>query len=313
MNLRPLLLVGLLVGCKDPAPPAPEPPPVATASVVASASAAAPVESAAVPDVVASASASASASPPGEPLCPDGMALVEGDHCSLAEQKCLDHALDKDGKPIEAVCLRFEKPSKCNSTGKWHLRFCMDRYEYPNKVGEKPLVLVDFHEATRLCQEQGRRLCTPAEFNFACEGEEIWPYATGFERDPAKCNIDKEWRKKNRDLLPYADCMKNKACAAEFAKLDQRHAIGERTTCVSPFGIYDLNGNVNEWVFVPWGKAPFRGAIKGGWWGPVRSRCRPIVTAHDEKYTGYEVGFRCCKDVAGAPPTSPETAPPDGG
>lgn len=233
------------------------------------------------------------------------MALVEGDHCSLAEQKCLEFALDKEGKPVEAVCLRFEKPSKCNSTGRWHLRFCMDRYEYPNKVGEKPRVLVDFRDATRLCAEQGRRLCTPAEFNFACEGEEIQPYATGFDRDPTKCNIDKEWRKKHRDLLPYDECMKNKPCADEFAKLDQRHAIGERTSCVSPFGIYDLNGNVNEWVFVPWGKSPFRGAIKGGWWGPVRNRCRPIVTSHDEKYNGYEVGFRCCRDVAGAPPVAP--------
>lgn len=262
--------------------------------------------------VSASASSSASASgAAAETLCPEDMALVQGEHCSLVEQKCLEHALDKEGKAIEAVCLRFEKPSKCNSTGRWHLRFCMDRYEYPNKVGEKPMVLVDFHEATRLCQEQGRRLCTPAEFNFACEGEDMLPYATGFERDPSKCNIDKEWRKKNRELLPYGECMKNKACAAEFAKLDQRHAIGERTTCVSPFGIYDLNGNVNEWVFVPWGKAPFRGAIKGGWWGPVRSRCRPIVTSHDEKYTGYEVGFRCCKDVAGAAPTSSQSPASD--
>lgn len=238
-------------------------------------------------------------------MCPEDMAFVEGDHCSLVEQKCRDFALDKDGKPIEAVCLKFEKPSICKSTGRWHLRYCMDRYEYPNKVGEKPMVLVDFREATKLCKAQEKRLCTPAEFNFACEGEDMWPYATGFERDPTKCNYDKEWRKKSRDMLAYEDCMKNKPCAEQFARLDQRHAIGEPKTCVSPFGIYDLNGNVNEWVFVPWGKTPFRGGIKGGWWGPVRNRCRPIVTAHDEKYNGYEVGFRCCKDAAGAPPVAP--------
>ena len=233
------------------------------------------------------------------------MVFIEGDHCSLVEQKCLEFAKDQEGKEVDSLCLRFEKPSKCNSTGRWHLRYCMDRYEYPNKVGEKPMVLVDFREATKLCEAQGKRLCTPAEFNFACEGEDMQPYATGFERDPAKCNIDKEWRKRTHDLLPYEECMKNERCAEHFARLDQRHAIGEKKTCVSPFGVYDLNGNVNEWVFVPWGEHPFRGAIKGGWWGPVRNRCRPIVTSHDEKYTGYEVGFRCCKDAAGAPPTKP--------
>ncbi len=238
------------------------------------------------------------------------MVFIEGDHCSLVSQKCLEYALDKEGKKIASVCLRFEKPSKCNSTGRWHLRYCMDRYEYPNEVGKKPMVLVSFRDARKLCKSQGKRLCTPAEFNFACEGEDMWPYATGFEREPSKCNIDKEWRKKSRDMLPYGECMKQDWCAKQFERLDQRHAIGERKTCVSPFGVYDLNGNVNEWVFVPWGERPFRGAIKGGWWGPVRNRCRPIVTSHDEKYTGYEVGFRCCKDAAGAPPAEkPEQEP----
>ena len=64
-----------------------------------------------------------------------------------------------------------------------------------------------------------------------------------------------------------------------------------------PFGIYDLNGNANEWVSEPWKQPPHRAAIKGGWWGPVRNRCRAITTAHDETYLGYEVGFRCCKDA----------------
>ncbi|MFW5738940.1 MAG: formylglycine-generating enzyme family protein [Myxococcota bacterium] len=279
---------------------------------------AAAVPSGAVPPATAAASASSAApsasgaasaaSNDSSDKCPDGMVFIEGDHCSLVEQKCLEYALDKEGKEVDSVCLRFEKPSKCNSTGRWHLRYCMDRYEYPNELGEKPLVLVDFRQATELCEAQGKRLCTPAEFNFACEGEDMWPYATGFEREPSKCNIDKEWRKRTRDLLPYEECMKNKPCAEQFARLDQRHAIGERKTCVSPFGVYDLNGNVNEWVFVPWGERPFRGAIKGGWWGPVRNRCRPIVTSHDEKYTGYEVGFRCCKDAAGAPPVAPKAS-----
>jgi formylglycine-generating enzyme required for sulfatase activity len=68
-------------------------------------------------------------------------------------------------------------------------------------------------------------------------------------------------------------------------------------TCRSADGIYDLNGNANEWVLIPRAKTPRRSGIKGGWWGPVRDRCRPTVTFHDEADFGYEVGFRCCSDA----------------
>jgi formylglycine-generating enzyme required for sulfatase activity len=67
---------------------------------------------------------------------------------------------------------------------------------------------------------------------------------------------------------------------------------------VSPFGVYDLNGNINEWVFRPKEKYPNRSGLKGGWWGPVRGRCRPTVGFHKEEDYGYEEGFRCCKDAA---------------
>ncbi|HHH27876.1 MAG TPA: hypothetical protein ENK57_05980 [Polyangiaceae bacterium] len=92
-------------------------------------------------------------------------------------------------------------------------------------------------------------------------------------------------------------CKTTPWCAVELSKLDQRVAIGSTRDCTSPFGAHDLNGNVNEWV-VRQGVEPKRSGLKGGWWGPARSRCRPMVTAHDESYVGYEVGFRCCKGAA---------------
>ena len=76
---------------------------------------------------------------------------------------------------------------------------------------------------------------------------------------------------------------------------------GSLAQCVSPFGVYDLNGNINEWVFRPKEKLPNRSGLKGGWWGPVRGRCRPTVGFHKEEDYGYEEGFRCCKDAAAAP------------
>jgi len=177
------------------------------------------------------------------------------------------------------------------------MRFCVDRYEWPNEKGELPALLVSWVDAKKRCEAIGKRLCTEDEFNFACEGEEMLPYTYGFERDPQKCNIDRPYRKRERKLSKFDRCMKDPACKAELEKLDQRLPAGSLPACVSPFGAYDLNGNINEWVFRPKEKPPNRSGLKGGWWGPVRGRCRPTVGFHKEEDYGYEEGFRCCADA----------------
>jgi formylglycine-generating enzyme required for sulfatase activity len=163
-----------------------------------------------------------------------------------------------------------------------------------------PWVLTSWLQARSLCEKEGKRLCTEDEFNFACEGPEMLPQVNGFDRDPKVCNIDKPYRQPDhtRQLETYEKCLKTDWCKAELERLDQRHAIGSVNTCVSWAGVVDMNGNVNEWVELPGKEPPNRSGLKGGWWGPVRNRCRPTVTFHKEFDYGYEAGFRCCKDAA---------------
>ena len=249
--------------------------------------------------------------PAADPACPEDMVLAKGRYCPKVQHHCEQHTREYEQAkkrraeriakgerpgPLRAVerCLRFREPSLCLAD-RVSLRFCIDRYEWPNRVGEKPSLLVSWTEAKSLCEAKGKRLCTADEFNFACEGEAMLPYSYGHERDPSRCNIDKPYVTPGRQhLLPEPVCHTTPWCAAELSKLDKRVPIGSTRDCTSPFGAHDLNGNVNEWV-VRQGVAPKRSGLKGGWWGPARSRCRPMVTAHDESYLGYEVGFRCCK------------------
>jgi len=229
------------------------------------------------------------------------MLRVTGEYCPVVIQTCKkyhdEYVRDKGSGTVSDRCLEYIEPSRCFVDERVALDFCIDRYEYPNRLGELPWVLTSWRQAQRICHDQGKRLCTEDEYNFACEGPEMLPYVNGYVRDPEVCNIDKPYRRPDhsKQLLTYEHCLANSACKAELERLDQRHAIGSSLSCVSWAGAVDLNGNVNEWVARPGKEPPHRSGLKGGWWGPVRNRCRPTVEFHKEFDYGYEAGFRCCK------------------
>src|SRR5436309_2532668 len=70
------------------------------------------------------------------PCRDDDMVLVDGAYCTEATQTCL-HWLDKD----QMRCARFA-PTTCTGDRR-KMRFCVDRYEFPNQAGEKPQVQID--------------------------------------------------------------------------------------------------------------------------------------------------------------------------
>jgi sulfatase modifying factor 1 len=302
------LFVFFLLGCsskhQEPAPSASAAATIEPTSAPTEAPAVAATEVASAPPA---ASASAAPAYPGSSTgCPTDMVRVEGEYCPAPSEICDKHAKDWEkshdfDKTVSERCLHYDKPSKCLSKKRDHLSFCMDRFEYPNVVGELPRVLTPWTEAKKLCEAKSKRLCTVDEFNFACEGPEMLPYTYGFDRDTdAKiCNVDRPYRLPNhkKQMKTYDKCLLDPWCKGELERLDQREKIGERTTCVSWSGVFDLNGNVNEWVEIPKASYPNRSGLKGGWWGPVRSRCRPTVDFHKEDDYGYEQGFRCCEDA----------------
>ncbi|HEX2732677.1 MAG TPA: SUMF1/EgtB/PvdO family nonheme iron enzyme [Polyangiaceae bacterium] len=255
------------------------------------------------------ASASAAASAPAAsglpqaaasdaPACPKDMLLVDGAYCPEVEQRCLEtHPEDVEHEEANQRCGSYASPSVCLSSTRELLRFCIDRYEWPNRAGEKPRVLTRWTDANELCASVGKRLCADREWTFACEGEQMLPYTYGFKRDPTRCVLDRLYVTPPAGALTHWDeCQRKPECLKALAHVDQREPSGSFKDCVSPFGVFDMNGNANEWVTVADGVYPHRGGLKGGWWGPVRDRCRPTVHFHREDDWGYETGLRCCKD-----------------
>jgi formylglycine-generating enzyme len=227
---------------------------------------------------------------PSSEGCPPDMVEVEGDYCPLVEQKCL-RWLDPATK---LQCAEFDKTvtsGQC-SLQTAHKHFCIDRYEWPNKVGAMPTYMASWNEAKASCESLGKRLCDDTEWTLACEGpdRQPYPYGDGYARDDRACNIDKPY------IWPHPERVYDlQQQDAELARLDQREPSGARTSCVSPFGVHDMVGNVDEWVVnLSQSGQPYKSGLKGGYWGPVRTRCRPMTTAHNEGFRYYQIGFRCC-------------------
>jgi sulfatase modifying factor 1 len=225
--------------------------------------------------------------------CPAEMVEIVGDYCPAVEQFCAEYI---DLKSIARDrCALFRPTGRC--FGKPEPKhFCIDRYEWPNHAGVKPDIGMNWEEAKAKCDGAGKRLCEANEWTLACEGQERLPYPYGYARNTRACNIDRPYILP--DLDKFADPTRR---AAEFARLDQRDPSGTRESCVSPYGVFDTTGNVDEWVVDPSGKEnekPYKSALKGGYWGPVRNRCRPETTDHNRWHLGYAIGFRCCENAA---------------
>jgi len=250
--------------------------------------------------------------------CAEGMLEVEGDWCPEVEQKCLRY-IDPEGV-FPRRCAEFAPTSRC--TGKiTRKHFCIDRYEWPNRAGENPVVMKTWYEARDACANAGKRLCGDSEWTVACEGQERLPYPYGYDRNSDACNIDKPHPDVNEKALGSSD---PKVRDAEAKRLWQGEPSGARSSCVSAYGVFDMTGNVDEWVVNESGQ-PYKSGLKGGYWGPVRDRCRPMTTVHGESFSFYQIGFRCCADVPSSPAVKgavpagpsnrnvPSTNPPPGG
>lgn len=219
--------------------------------------------------------------------CPTGMALVDGESCTEVEHTCLKKMEDDPARR----CLEFKPGADVCVAPKGHLRFCMDRYEWPGTPGAQPRVLVDYFEAEKLCKSVGKRMCKEDEFYLACEGPEHWPYAWGHSRHPSSCNIDRPYL-----MVDWVKWAKGGQAMVEEAKrLDQALPIGA-SKCWSQYGIHDIAGNVDEWTTARPGRE-LQGSLNGGYWGPVQNACRYVTTVHGPEFLFYQIGFRCCADA----------------
>jgi formylglycine-generating enzyme len=228
--------------------------------------------------------------------CPADMKLVDGDYCSKVEQTCSRKWNSK--YTHKTICMEFEAPTRCIGD-KAHKRFCVDTYEWPNIAGQRPEIMANVYQAQVKCASVGKRLCTESEWTQACEGPEMKPFPHGYTRDPLKCNGDHLWDGPNLKKVEAYD-------QGELARLWQGVRSGSQPGCLSDYGVADMPANVDEVSFneelLPFSRDKYDNALTGGnWYQGVRNQCRPKVYTHDDGWSYYFVGLRCCAEPDGKP------------
>lgn len=159
--------------------------------------------------------------------------------------------------------------------------YFMDVYEYPNQSGVRPTAEMSFAEATSKCRSHGKRLCTMEEWKLAC-GANRFTYGPAYE--------DKKCFTNQPNTQGHTSLMHGRTAQANS---------GDFPECKSEYGIFDMNGNLEEWVLDDW--RGLGGNLAGGAWYThwqyadcnVRYSREPDYRLDGERPID-SAGVRCC-------------------
>jgi formylglycine-generating enzyme required for sulfatase activity len=162
--------------------------------------------------------------------------------------------------------------------------FCIDRYEAsrPDATatsygtdnsraqsveGVYPWQVVSNEEAEAACESSGKRLCSPEEWQLACQGPNGTVYAYGDAYQPAVCNGIDTFGRTDYHLTP----------------------TGALPECANEWGVFDMNGNL--WEYVSGGSDL---TVRGGAFNCIDSATLHRCDYIPGSWAPSALGFRCC-------------------
>jgi hypothetical protein len=218
--------------------------------------------------------------------CPAEMALV-------ADRVCVDRW---EASLVERAWGGVERP--------WSAFSVIDGHEGRVRAVSRPAVVpqgyVSGKQAMAACMASGKRLCTADEWERACRGPDGTQFPYGPARQAGACNDDV------RPVHPVIEVATFLGLPADQWWRDGMNEplinqlpgsllrTGERSECTNGYGVFDMVGNLHEWIDDP------DGTFRGGYYMDTTLNgdgCQYVTTGHDFRYHDYSTGFRCCLDA----------------
>jgi formylglycine-generating enzyme len=164
-----------------------------------------------------------------------------------------------------------------------------------SRVGAVPQAYLSYYSAKRGCEAAGKRLCSPKEWEVACQGElvTVFPYGAEYKAEP--CNVGKVYHPAS--ILHGLSSSGHLDPRLNLLVLDGEEPVlrltGASAACASRWGkdaVYDMVGNLDEWV------DDLEGTFRGGFYARrTTGGCATQITGHATTYFDYSTGARCCR------------------
>ncbi|WP_437742270.1 SUMF1/EgtB/PvdO family nonheme iron enzyme [Sorangium sp. So ce302] len=165
--------------------------------------------------------------------------------------------------------------------------------------GVMPQGYISGRQAKLACAASGKRLCTSEEWVTACRGPDDTTFPYGALRQQGACNDDERRVHPVAEIAALLDIKPEErwTTAMNNPLINQLSQAllptGERAGCTNAYGVFDMVGNLHEWVDDP------SGTFRGGYFMDTTRNgegCKYATTAHSFGYHDYSTGFRCCMD-----------------
>ncbi len=194
---------------------------------------------------------------------------------------------------------------------------CIDVFEFPDQPCELPIVWAAPTHAEKVCELEGKRLCSQDEWQLACRGDPGGGpdrlYAYGDDLDLDICDTHKP---RGAD----SKCSVTTARKAWDTCGTNTEPAGAFPACKSRFGVFDQHGNVAEIMTRVDREKGLVSQLKGSAFFYSEVARRPGERQKDGRETypdhcnydprwhvqtmdaawhvNYHLGFRCCKTIA---------------
>ena len=162
--------------------------------------------------------------------------------------------------------------------------FWIDEFEFPNRPHQKARAYTSLEEAKKTCNEVGKRLCSAAEWRRACLGPFNKRFSYGHKYEKDRCHTSTSLPSGHSSMMKPEEML-----------IDS----GQKQHCQSEEGVFDMIGNLEEWVLDDWQGAT--ASLEGGAWYTYTeyadctgrySRQPDYRTPQERKV--FSAGFRCC-------------------